>query len=204
MDGGWFRLKEAKLYTRAEGRPRLYVSAFGPQAAEIAARHGDGLWTMGDPETAPEVIAAYREACDRHDREPGAIILQAAFDLAADEQAAIECSRKWKATQLAEVYRDDLHDPAEMLAKADAEMSDEEFAKEGFIVGADPQEHIERIREIEEIDDAVTAVVLQLIGDADPMGSIRRYGEHVLPALRGDRAQPNGLAASRPSAPSHG
>jgi len=185
MDGGWFRLKEAKLYTRAPDRPRLYVSAFGPKAADIAARYGDGLWTMGDPEMAPEIIAAYRDACARHGREPGAIILQAAFDLAADEQAAIESSKKWKATQLPEVYRDDLHDPAEMRAKAEAQMSDEEFAKEGFIVGADPQEHVERIREIEAIDDATTAVVLQLIGDADPMGSIRRYREHVLPALRG-------------------
>src|SRR5215207_1951171 len=128
MDGGWFRLKEAKLYTRAEDRPRLYVSAFGPQAAEIAARYGDGLWAMGDPEMAPEVIAAYRDARARHGREPGALILHGGFDLAADEQAAIASSRKWKATQLEEVYRDDLHYPAEMLAKAEEEVSDEEFA----------------------------------------------------------------------------
>src|SRR3954452_14775731 len=50
MDGSWFELKEAKLYTRARSRPKLYVSAFGPQAARIAGRYGDGLWTMGDPE----------------------------------------------------------------------------------------------------------------------------------------------------------
>ena len=30
MDAGWFRLKEAKLYTRAEGRPRLYVVGVRP------------------------------------------------------------------------------------------------------------------------------------------------------------------------------
>lgn len=29
-----------------------------------------------------------------------------------------------------------------------------------------------------------TVVSLQLIGNADPMGSIRRYGEEVLPKLR--------------------
>lgn len=34
-----------------------------------------------------------------------------------------------------------------------------------------------------------TVVCLQLIGQADPEGSIREYAEHVLPALRaGDRA----------------
>jgi len=30
-----------------------------------------------------------------------------------------------------------------------------------------------------------TVVCLQLIGDDDPLGSIERYGEQVLPALRG-------------------
>jgi coenzyme F420-dependent glucose-6-phosphate dehydrogenase len=187
MDAGWFRLRNAKLYTRARRRPRLYVSAFGPKAAEVAGRYGDGLWTMGDPELAPEVIEAYRDACARNDREVGEVILQAAFDLAGDEQSAIASSKKWKATQLDESYRDDLHDPAAMLAKADEQMSDEEFAKQGFIVGADPAEHVERIREIDAIHEATTTIVLQLIGDADPMGSIRRYGEHVLPALRGER-----------------
>ena len=184
MDAGWFALKEARLYTRAERRPRLYVSAFGPKAAEVAARYGDGLWTMGDPEIAPKVIAAYREACERFGRKPGELILQGGFDLAADEHAAIASSSKWKATQLEESYTADISNPEEMLARADEQISDEEFAKQGFIVGADPEEHVERIREIEAIDDATTAVVLQLIGDADPLGSIRRYGEHVLPALR--------------------
>ncbi|HEY0364163.1 MAG TPA: LLM class flavin-dependent oxidoreductase [Solirubrobacteraceae bacterium] len=186
MDGGWFALKEAKLYTRAASRPKLYVSAFGPQAAQIAARYGDGLWTLGDPESAPEVIDAYLEARARHGREPGEIILQSGFNLAEDEETAIASTRKWKATQLEEVYRDDLHDPGEMLAKAEAEVSDEQFAKEGFIVSADPSEHVERIRQLEEIHEATTTIVLQGIG-ADPLGSIRRYGEHVLPALRGVR-----------------
>jgi coenzyme F420-dependent glucose-6-phosphate dehydrogenase len=187
MDGGWFRLKDAKLYTRAQSRPRLYVSAFGPQAAQIAARYGDGLWTMGDPESAPEVIDTYLEARARASRAPGEIILQSGFNLAEDEETAIASSRKWKATQLDEVYRDDLHDPAEMLAKADAEISDEQFAKEGFIVSADPTEHVDRIRQLVTIHEATTAIVLQLIG-GDPLASIRRYGEHVLPALRAVRA----------------
>src|SRR3954451_4644331 len=70
MDGGWFRLKEAKLYTRAQSRPKLYVSAFGPQAAQVAGRWGYGLWTLGDPEQAPEIIDAYREACAKNGRAP--------------------------------------------------------------------------------------------------------------------------------------
>ena len=183
MDGGWFRLKEAKLFTRAARKPKLYVSAFGPQAAAIAGRWGDGVWTLGDPEQAPEVIEAYRKACADNGREPGEIIVQSGFHLADDEQAAIAATKKWKATQLPESYLRDLHDPAEMFARADAQMSDEEFAKEGFIVASDPQEHVERIRQMEQL--GPTVVCLQGIGDLDPIGSIERYGREVLPALRG-------------------
>jgi coenzyme F420-dependent glucose-6-phosphate dehydrogenase len=182
MDAGWFRLKDAKLYTRAENRPKLYVSAFGPQAARVAGKYGDGLWTLGDPETAPEVIDAYREACAKNGKDVGEIIVQAGFHLAGDEQAAIAGARHWKATQMPEVYKDPLHDPAEMLARADERMTDEEFAHEGFLVGADAAEHVERIAEMEGVGASV--VSLQLIGNADPMGSIRRYGEEVLPKLR--------------------
>ena len=35
--------------------------------------------------------------------------------------------------------------------------------------------------------DGATAICLQGIGDLDPLGSIRRYGDEVLPALRGAR-----------------
>jgi coenzyme F420-dependent glucose-6-phosphate dehydrogenase len=136
MDAGWFRLKEAKLYTRASGRPRLYVSAFGAKAARVAA----------------------------------------------DEQAAVASAKKWKPTQMPEVYRADIHDPAEMVRMADRRMSDEQFAHDGFLVGADAGEQVERLREMRAAAGA-SVICLQLIGDADPLGSIRRYGEEVLPPL---------------------
>jgi coenzyme F420-dependent glucose-6-phosphate dehydrogenase len=183
MDGGWFRLKDAKLWTMAEAPPKLYVSAFGPKAAAIAARWGDGLWTLGDPEKAPEIIDAYREACAHERRQPGEIILQSGMAWAEDEQAAIKGAARWKPTQLPELYTDDISDQDEMQERANAAMSDTQFAKEGFIVASDPDEHVERIREIAAL--GATVVSLQLIGSADPMGTIRVYGDRVLPALRG-------------------
>lgn len=182
MDAGWFSLKEAKLYTRAESKPRMYVSAFGPQAAAIAGRHGQGLWTLGDPESAPEIIDAYREACQKNGKEEGEIILQSGMAWAQDGDQAVQGARRWKPTQLPELYRDDIHDPDDMQRRADDQMSDEDFAASGFIISADPDEHIQRVREIEQI--GATVVCLQLIGQADPMGTIATYGETVLPALR--------------------
>ncbi len=183
MDAGWFRLEEAKLYTLAAERPKLYVSAFGPQAARIAGRFGDGIWTLGDPESAPEVLEAYRESCREHGKEEGEIIFQTGMAWHADEGAALEGARKWKPTQMQEVYSDDIHDPEEMQRLAAERVSDEEFAKEGFLVGSDVDHPIESLREMEAA--GATVICLQLIGEADPLGTIRTYGEKVLPALRG-------------------
>ena len=65
------------------------------------------------------------------------------------------------------------------------QVSDDEFAQEGVIVATDPDTHVERIRELEQL--GPTIVCLQLIGSADPHGAIRIYGDTVLPELRGTR-----------------
>lgn len=183
VDAGWFKLKEAKLYTRAASRPKLYMSAFGPQAAAIAGRYGDGLWTLGDPEAVPEILEAYRKACADSGKEEGEIILQSGMAWADTDEAALDGARRWKPTQMDEVYRDDINDPGEMQRMAEENVSDEQFAEEGFLVGADLDRQIERIREMEGL--GATVICLQLIGQADPLGTIRAYGERVLPELRG-------------------
>lgn len=185
VENDWFALKDAKLWT-LRGRPKLIVSAFGPKAARIAGQYGDGLWTLGDPEQAPEVIDAYREACAEFGREPGRIVMQSGIAWAADRDEVIAGARRWKPTQLPELYTDDISDQDDMQRRAEAQMTDEEFATEGFIVSDDPAEHVHRIREIEAL--GADVVCLQLIGQADPAGTIELYGKEILPALRA--AQP--------------
>lgn len=197
MDGGWFRLDEARLFTLARKPPRMIVSAFGPQAAEIAGRYGQGLWTLGDPEMAPKVIDAYRASCERHGKEVGDIVVQAGFALGDDEAALIKATKKWKTTQFPEYYLDDHHDLDAMAAESERRMTDDEFAHEGFLVSADPDEHVRRIEEMAGID-GVTVVCLQGIGDVDPVGSIRRYGEEVLPRLGGGRSPRHHRASVSP------
>jgi coenzyme F420-dependent glucose-6-phosphate dehydrogenase len=183
-DGRFFRTSGAYLHTRGERRPPIYVSAFGPDAAAVAARFGDGLWTLADPESAPDLIDAYRSACDDAGKEAGEIILQAGFSWAGDDDKALEGARVWKATQPEEYFTDDWHDPKAMFEKADREVSDEEFTQ-SYIVSSDPEHHVERVREIEEL--GATVVCLQNASGADPGGALRTYGEHVLPSLKGAR-----------------
>jgi coenzyme F420-dependent glucose-6-phosphate dehydrogenase len=182
--GEFFRTRGAYLHTRGERRPPVYVSAFGPDAAGVAARHGDGLWTLADPESAPELIDAYRSACDDAGRAPGEIILQTGFSWAEDDSAALEGARVWKATQPQEYFTDNWHDPTAMFEKADRELSDEEFTQ-SYVISSDPEHHVERIREVEEL--GATIVCLQNGSGAAALGALRTYGERVLPALKGAR-----------------
>jgi coenzyme F420-dependent glucose-6-phosphate dehydrogenase len=183
-DGRFFRTKGAYLHTRARARPPVYVSAFGPDAAAVAARFGDGIWTLADPDSAPDLIEIYRRECEAAGKQPGEIILQTGFSWADDDAAALEGARVWKATQPEEFFTGDWHDPKAMYHKAEAEVSDEEF-KESYIVSSDPELHVERIREIEGM--GATIVCLQNGSGADPLGALRTYASRVLPALKGAR-----------------
>src|SRR5436853_2276025 len=84
-EGKHFKTKQAYLHSRPERRPPIYVSAFGPRAAGVAGRLGDGLWTLADPEQAPEVIDAYRSAAEDAGSETGEILLLVGISLGPDD-----------------------------------------------------------------------------------------------------------------------
>jgi len=181
---GHFPMKQAYLHTNPGRRPPIYVSAFGEQAAKVAARHGDGLWTLADPETVPGLIDAYKSECENVGREPGKIILQGGFSWAEDDDAAFEGAKPFKATMPDEFYVDDWHDPVAMSKHADEKYSDDDF-REQFIIGSDPEQHVERIREIEQL--GADVVVLMNNSGGAPLEAVRVYGAEVLPALKGTR-----------------
>ena len=85
------------------------------------------------------------------------------------------------ATAPPEFYTEDWHDPDALQKHAQEKVSDDEW-RESAIIGSDPEQHVERIREVEKL--GATVVVCMNISAADPHGAIRTYGEKVLPALR--------------------
>ena len=149
----------------------LYLSEYFP----VSARTGDGV---------PELLDVYRGECEDLGKPPGQIVLHAGFSWAPDDDTALEAVRVWKGAQPDDVYREDIHVPANVYEHGEETTSDEDM-KAGFIVATDPAEHAERIREIEGL--GATVVVLQNNSGADPHRAIRVYGEQVLPALRGAR-----------------
>jgi coenzyme F420-dependent glucose-6-phosphate dehydrogenase len=147
----------------------------------VAARFGDGPWTLGDAEMAPAVIDAYRSACEDAGKKPGVVILQVGFSWAEDDEAALEGARVWKSTQMPEYFTDDWSDAQAMYENAERQVSDDDF-RGAFAISSDPEHHVERVREVESL--GATVVCLQNASGADPLRALETYGESVLPRLR--------------------
>src|SRR3954464_13141953 len=178
-DSGHFRAKDLKLHTLADRRPPIWVSAFGPQAAEVAGRRGDGLWTLPDPDSTPEVIEAYRNAGG-----DGEIVFQVLVSWAPTDEEAVEQARKWKGAQPQEHFTADWHEPRKMYEHGEEEMSDEEFAQ-NIVAASDPEEIQDRLRELEQL--GATVLVLQNNSATNVERAIDVPGGQVLPAPRGAR-----------------
>jgi coenzyme F420-dependent glucose-6-phosphate dehydrogenase len=181
-DGEFFKAYRARLYVKNECRPPVFLSAFHEQAAELAGRVADGVWTLGDPQKAPAVIAAYRRGCEQAGREPGAIILQTLASWADSDDAALAGAREWKGTLVDEHYVEPIADPVE-IGRNGEEITDATFRKQA-IVSSDPDTHVKKLKQLERM--GATAVCVMNVSGADPDGALRTYGEHVLPKLRGE------------------
>lgn len=181
--GRYFRAERARLYDLPQRRVPVYMSAFGPQAAAIAGRLADGVWTLAHPVKAPAVIAAYRRACEEAGRQPGEIILQGVAAAADSDELALESSREWKGTLVDENYAAGISDPAE-VGRLGEGVSDRKF-KMNAIVSADPAVHLRRLKAMRAM--GATAIVVMNVSAADPLGTVRLYGDHVLPQLRQQR-----------------
>jgi coenzyme F420-dependent glucose-6-phosphate dehydrogenase len=179
--GSYFCAKRAKLHTLPPQPPPLYVSAFYPEAAKVAARYGDGLWTLADPDSTPQLIEIYRSQREEDGKDQGEIVLQSLVAWGPDDEAALEGARVWKGAQPPGYYYDDWHDPQAMYEHAEQTISEEEFRRKA-IISADPHVHIERLQQVAQL--GATGVAVFNCSGADPEGSIRVYAEQVLPALR--------------------
>ena len=180
FNGEFFRAKGARLYLRTPRRPPIYLSAFHEQAAEVAGRLADGVWSLADPTTVPGIVAAYRRGAETAGREPGEIILQTVASWAPEDDDAMAAARVWKGTLVDEAYTDALVEPAEIRERGEDEVRDRQL-KRNILVSSDPEKHLSKLRLIQGL--GATKVVVMNVSP-DPAGMIRTYGERVLPALR--------------------
>jgi len=182
--GQYYKTEKATIYDRPADPVPIYIAAAGPVLAKYAGQTGEGfICTSGK---APELyrdtllpnVAAGREAAGK---APGAVDLmiemKVSFD--TDHARALEDTRHWAALALSPEEKMSVEDPLEMEKLSD-QLPAERAAKR-WIVSADPDEQVERIRPYVEL--GFRHLVFHAPGP-DQARFLRLYAEQVLPRLR--------------------
>jgi G6PDH family F420-dependent oxidoreductase len=171
--GRHYTVDRARIFTRPERPPSVYVSGFGPKSVALAARIGDGYITT---KPHPGLIRAFR------DGGGGGKPVQGAFKVcvAADEDEAVRIAHeRWPNSglpgELAQVLPSPRHfEQATELVSPDA-------VRNMFVCGPDADGHVA------EIDTYARAgfdeVYVANIGPHQDR-FFRLYADRVLPALR--------------------
>jgi len=171
--GTHFTVENARLYDPPETAPPIVVSAFGPQAAEVAGRIGDGLWVSG---ASAETVQQWRDAGGS-----GPVYAQLTLCWAENRDEAIKTAHRiWPNTGVPGQLSQDLPTPAH-FEQASAIVTEEQIA-DSMSCGPDPEPVIGAIDEM--IDAGIDHVYLHQIGP-DQEGFCRFWSEQLVPRLRG-------------------
>ncbi|MFD8480435.1 TIGR03557 family F420-dependent LLM class oxidoreductase [Kitasatospora sp. NPDC059673] len=135
--GRHYTVDNARLYTAPDGELPLYVSAFGPRAAKLAADLGDGLVT-----TVPdaELLRAYRESGGT-----GPTLAGTKACWAPDEQRAVATRHRLWASEYLPGELNQLLPTPHHFEQA-IELVPESAAAESGGNGPDPQAHLALLR----------------------------------------------------------
>jgi len=169
--GTYFIVEDARIFDRPDPVPPIVVSAFGPEAAKVAAKVGDGLWTTGIKE---DVLETYRAAGG-----DGQVWSQLSVCWDPDPEVAVDrAHRIWPNTglpgQLAQDLRTVRHfeEATSMVRREDIESS--------LPCGPDPGPILDSISAA--VDIGVDHVYLHQIGD--PLdGFMQFWAEELRPKL---------------------
>jgi coenzyme F420-dependent glucose-6-phosphate dehydrogenase len=169
--GAYYTVENARIYSLPEQPPPLMVAAAGPNAADLAARAGDGL--IG---TAPE-----KELIDNwHDAGgQGPIYGQVTVCWATDEATARKTAHEWwpNAAIPGELGQEL---PLPRHFEQAAGSVTEDAVAEAIVCGPDPERHLDGIRKF--VDAGYTHVYVHQVGP-DQGGFFRFYENEVLPKL---------------------
>jgi coenzyme F420-dependent glucose-6-phosphate dehydrogenase len=182
--GEYYRTENATIYDKPDEPVPMYVAGSGAVAARFAGRVADGfICTSGKkPELYSEtLLPAVEDGIAKAGRNANDVELmiemKVSFDTDADR--ALQNTRHWAALALSPEEKVGVEDPQEMEKLADA--LPVERAASRWIVSADPDEQVERIKPY--LDLGFTHLVFHAPGP-DQERFLRLYAKDVLPRLR--------------------
>ncbi|MFB3819863.1 MAG: TIGR03557 family F420-dependent LLM class oxidoreductase, partial [Candidatus Methylomirabilales bacterium] len=139
--GRYYTVQQAKIFTRPETPPPIYIAGSGPAAARTAGRLGDGLIT-----TAParSLVDAFREAGGAGKPSVG----QLTVCWAADEATARKTAHEWwPVAALPGGLVPALATPR-LFEEAAATLTEERVAR-AIVCGPDPAKHLAALQAFE-------------------------------------------------------
>ncbi|HEY0700954.1 MAG TPA: TIGR03557 family F420-dependent LLM class oxidoreductase [Micromonospora sp.] len=171
--GRHYTVDTARIYTRPETPPPIYVSGFGPKAIDLAARIGDGyISTMPDA----ELVKRFRDGGGGD--KPCQAGFKAAFAASEDEGAKLAYER-WPNAGVPGELSQVLPSPRHFEQASELVTPDQ--LRKSFVCGNDPAAHVEMISRYAEagFDEVYVA-------NTGPhfQGLFDLYAEHVLPQVR--------------------
>jgi G6PDH family F420-dependent oxidoreductase len=171
-DGKHYVVENARIYTLPSKAPDVLVSGFGPKAIEVAARIGDGFIT-----TSPSAddIALYRKHGGKGRTQGGVKVCWH-----EDKQQAVKIAHQtWRNSFVPGQLAQDLPTPTHFDQAS--QLVTEQMVAEKVPCGADPEVHLQAIREY--VDAGFDEVYVSQMGP-DQEGMIRFYEREVLPRLK--------------------
>ncbi len=169
--GTHYTVENARVLDVPSEPAPIVVSAFGPESAQAAGRHGDGLWTSA---TASELVETFTEAGGTG---PKWAQITLCYDTDADR--AIETAHRiWPNTGVPGQLSQDL--PTILHFEQASSVVTPEMIAESTPCGPDPQPILEAIAEAEA--NGIDHVYLHQIGP-DQEGFVKWWRSELAPAL---------------------
>ena len=174
--GKHYTVENARLYTLPEEPPPMIVAAAGPQATEMAAKIGDGLFGL-IPD--PNVIEQFEQAGGRGKPRYGQLHVCWAASEAEAKATALEW---WPNAVVSGNLNWELPLPSHF--EDASEWADEDAVAESVVCGPDPERHVEGIMQF--VEAGYDHVYFHQVGP-DQEGFIRFAQAELLPRLEGAR-----------------
>jgi len=172
--GRFYTVDNARIYTRPDSPPPIYVSGFGPAATDVAARIGDGYIT-----TTPD-----RELLDRFRTGSGDKPAQAGVKVAyapTEKEGVRHAHERWRNAGLPGELAQVLPTPAHF--EQASELVTEEMTASSVSAGPDVEKHVQTMKEY--VDAGFEEVYVANMGPQElTLQMIGTFGRDVLPALR--------------------
>jgi G6PDH family F420-dependent oxidoreductase len=171
--GKYYTVEHARIYTRRDTPPPIYISGFGPKATDLAARVADGfICTMPDA----TLVRRFRDGGGGN--KPCQAAFKAAYAATEDEGAQIAYER-WRNTgipgELSQVLPSPRHfEQASQLVSVD-------MMKSAFVCGSSVDAHLKMINTYS--DAGYDELYIANIGP-NYQGLLDMYEKEILPRVR--------------------